>query len=421
MVRILLLLILTVTAIRSSAAGTAENTATAIFDSDFRTLQTKVNGNDMLPPIIIMGSDDVLSVEFDELAAERRYLRYELLHCDAQWRHDRLLPSEYIEGFNEYTIDDYSFSQATLTQYVHYRLLIPNPEMKIKLSGNYLLRVYDESSPADILLQQRFCIAEPLMNASASVTSRTDIDFNRDHQQLLVRVDSKGLSVNNLMTDVIISVEQNGRTDNVVTLNGPDRIAGSTAIWEHSPKLIFPAGNEYRRMEVISTSYPGMGVEEITFAHPYYHISLQTDEPRAEAPYSYDQTQKGRFRIREYNSTDSDTEAEYVMVHFALDMPELQSKDIFIEGDLTNRSFSPESLMVFNRATGRYEHSMLLKQGAYNYEYLTVDHGSETGSYIPVEGNHYQTANEYLIKVYYRQPGARYDRLVAVTSVTAGV
>ncbi|MDE6101082.1 MAG: DUF5103 domain-containing protein, partial [Paramuribaculum sp.] len=62
------------------------------------------------------------------------------------------------------------------------------------------------------------------------------------------------------------------------------------------------------------------------------------------------------------------------------------------------------------------------KQGAYNYQYLAVPRGASTrGSTSVVEGDRYQTANEYLVKVYFRQPGSRYDRLVAVTSVTAGI
>ncbi len=160
------------------------DTRPAIFSPTFKTLQTKVNGNDQLPPVITMGSDDVLTVGFDELASDRRYMRYELLHCNALWAVDGLLPSEYVDGFNEGYVEDYRFSEATLTQYVHYEIVIPDPALKIKLSGNYLLRVYDESDPDETLLQVRFSVVEPIMSATAEVTSRTDIDYNNSHQQL---------------------------------------------------------------------------------------------------------------------------------------------------------------------------------------------------------------------------------------------
>lgn len=418
--RFILFLLVPALTVNASAADVTD-THTAIFDPQFHTLQTKVNDNDQLPPVIMLNSDDLLNISFDELSSDRCYMRYELIHCDAAWRPDRLLPNEYVEGFNEGTIDDFSFSEATLVQYIHYRLLIPSPGMAIKLSGNYLLRVYDETTPDDTILQIRFRVAEPSMKASASVTSRADTDYNGSHQQLTISVDTKGIPTNDIFNDVIVTVEQNGRTDNAVTIAGPSRIAGSTAWWEHNRALIFPAGNEYRRMETVSTTYPGMGISDISFEEPFYHITLITDESRATSPYTYDQTQHGRFRIRRLDADNSDTEAEYVMVHFTLDMPELADADIFIDGDFTQRRFSPESLMTYNRATNRYETSILLKQGAYNYQYLTVERSGQTiGQTAAVEGDKYPTVNEYLVSVYYRQPGSRYDRLVAVTQAFSG-
>ena len=71
--------------------------------------------------------------------------------------------------------------------------------------------------------------------------------------------------------------------------------------------------------------------------------------------------------------------------------------------------------MSYNRATGRYEHVALLKQGQYNYQYLVVPPGSSRGYTAPIEGDRFQTQNEYLIKVYTRRPGDRADRLIAVS------
>ena len=172
-------------------------------------------------------------------------------------------------------------------------------------------------------------------------------------------------------------------------------------------------------METVSTTYPGMNVEAVEYHDPYYHATLTTDYPRSAGSYIYDQTQSGRFFIREYNSSDSDTEADYVVTHFSLDAPELPGKHIFLDGDLTGRRFDPQSLMTYNRATGRYEKTLLLKQGAYNYQYLTIDAGggSHSGSTSTIEGDFYQTRNEYLVKVYTRRRGERYDRLIGVTSV----
>lgn len=414
-------LLVLISALFLHAEDPGRNTFTDIFDPNFTTLQWKVNAQEFMPPLIYLNSDDVIEVSFDELSDSRRYLRYELLHCNALWQPDNLIPAEYLDGFNEAAIDDYAFSQATLTNYVNYRLSIPNADIRPLISGNYLLRVYDENDPDTTLLQLRFCIVEPTMKVNASVTSRTDIDYNESHQQLTIAIDPDRTTVNNPYTDIIVSVEQNGRTDNSILLSGPTSIEGNIMRFDHDRRLIFPAGNEYRRFETVATSYPGMGVESISFADPFYHMTLHTDLPRLDRNYSYDQTQFGSFKVREYNSDDSDTEAEYVLVHFTLDMPWQDSYDIFIDGDMVCRRFDPRSRMVFNRATNRYEATLLLKQGAYNYQYLAVPAGSTKGLSAPIEGDKYQTANQYLVKVYNRRPGERYDRLTAVTMATSGI
>ena len=397
------------------------DTSTMIVNPAFYTLQTKVNGSDQLPPIIILNSDDVLTIEFDEIADDRRYMRYELIHCNMKWQPDGLISQEYLDGFNEGSVEKYRFSEATLAHYVHYEIQIPNEEIRPLISGNYLLRVYDESEPENTLLQSRFSIVEPLTKITAYATSRTDSDYNGSKQQVKITVDTERANISNIFTDMDIAVSQNGRIDNIAIVNTPTRISGSEVYFEHCPELIFPAGNEYRRMEIVSTTYPGMGISNISFADPYYHATLYTDLPRAELPYTFDQTQHGRFRIREYSSNDSETEAEYIMTHFSLEIPEQKDVDIFLDGDFVQRRFSPESRMIFNRATGLYEHSLLLKQGAYNYQYLAVPHGKTIGYTSLIEGDFYQTINEYIILVYLRRPGERYDRLIGITSTQSGL
>lgn len=405
----------------SLSATDITDTHTMIVHPAFHTLQLKVNGDEQLPPIIMLGSSDRLLVSFDELSNDHRYMRYELLHCDSRWRIDRLVNSEYLDGFNEGLVEDYEFSQATSAHYVNYNITLPNEDMAPRLSGNYLVRVYDESTPDNTILQARFMVVDPVVSISSTITSRTDIDYNESHQQLTLGVEAKGVPINNLFNDLTLVVQQNGRHDNQAVIAHPTRIAGNTAWYEHDRNLIFPAGNEYRRMEIVSTSYPGMRVESMSYAYPYYHATLLVDEPRCEQSYIYDQTQFGRFRVREYNSDNSDVEAEYVVTHFALNMAEQHGYDIFIDGDMVQRLFNPTSRMVYNRASGLYECAMLLKQGAYNYRYLAVPHGSMVGYTSAVEGDFYQTVNEYLILVYYREPGARYDRLIGASIATSGI
>lgn len=415
----LALLIVTLAAVLPAPAEVTD-TATGTFHPAFRTLQVTANDDPFAPTVIMLNDPrSRLTISFDEIAEDRRFMRYELIHCDAGWKPEGLVASEFLDGFNEGTVEDYDFSRATLVHYVHYTITIPNREIRITQPGNYIVRVYDESDPDETLLQACFGVCDFTANIAAGVSSLTDIDANRNHQQLELTVDlSHARDVADPFNDLKIVISQNGREDNTVTLTTPQRVMGSRVIYEHLRPLIFKAGNEYRRFETVSTSYPGMGVEEISFDAPIYNMTLYTDAPRAYSPYSYDSTQHGRFFVREVSSADSDTEADYVMTHFSLAMPELPGRDVFLDGDFVNRRFDPASRMVYNRATQRYEQSMMLKQGAYNYQYLTVRSGETKGETAPVEGDFYQTTNEYTVKVYHRPRGSRFDKLIGTTVVT---
>lgn len=397
-----------------AAAQQHSDTMTGVFDDRTRTLQATVDGNPFAPPILFAGTPDRLTVSFDRLAEDREFFRYSLEHCNARWQPSGLVPSEFIDGFNEASVDDYEFSRGTTAHYVNYRLSVPDERMRPLLSGNYLLKIYPEDAPENPVAQVRFSICEntaPVIGADVSAS--TDKGFRKNFQQVSFDVDTERADVDDPFNDLFVTVSQNGRLDNETAVRVPLRVQGKRAVYEHRPELIFNAGNEYRRFEVINTQYPTMGVETIQYAEPYYHMNLYTDEPRADKQYLYDSTQHGRFRIREYNSDESDIEADYVVVHFSLDAPELSpDAAVFIDGDLTYRRFDDRSRMYFNPASGLFERAMLLKQGAYNYQYLTAAPGARSGSTAGIEGDKWQTVNEYIIKVYHRRRGERYDRLI---------
>lgn len=400
-------------------AARAADTMTGALNERVRSLQV-TDTRTGLPieiPVVLLGAPDGVSVEFDVLHDDRDYLRYTIVHCDASWRHTAISEPEYVDGFNEAVVEDYAYSEATSVPYTHYRLDFPAPGLEPKISGNYLLRVYPENEPDDVWAQVRLMVSEQVAGVSADLSSRTDVDYNEAHQQLSLTVDVERAGVADPFNDLIVAVQQNGRYDSEVAVRHPLRASRTSAVYEHLPELVFDAGNEYRRFETVNVNYPGMGVENISWAEPYYHFTLAVDEPRAEAQYAYDSTQSGRFMVRSQGAADSRVQADYAVVHFGLAMDEMPGAMVFIDGDLTSRRFDAEALMHYNPDTGLYERAMLLKQGSYNYQYLVVPPGARRGTTAPVEGDFYPTRNEYTVKVYHRAPGARYDRLIAVAMI----
>lgn len=398
-----------------SAAVKAErvDTRTQVFDSNFRSLQVRLAGNDYFPPIITRGNDDHITISFDELKDDVTYMRYSLVHCNADWQPSDLVDSEFVDGFNYADIVDYEFSSGTFSQFVHYSFTLPNDDIRPLVSGNYLVRVYRENEPENTLLQARFSVCENEVSVSATVTSRTDVDYNREHQQVDFVVNTKNYKVRDMYGDLRAYVSQNSRPDNEVMVSHPMMATSNTATFSHNRALIFPAGNEFRRIETVATNYHTMGVERVEYFHPFYHATLRTDYPRANEAYLYDRTQFGRYTIRNAEADNSATCADYIVTHFVLDTGgPIDGGKIYIDGEFTNHLFNSTSLMKYDASTGCYVADLFLKQGAYNYQYLFVPDGSAIGVTSRIEGDKYQTINEYLVRVYNRRPGERYDRLI---------
>ncbi|WP_295727951.1 DUF5103 domain-containing protein [uncultured Muribaculum sp.] len=406
----------------SAICSEAVDTHTRTVDARVGALQVHPAGADMLPPVVRIGSGRAIEVSFDIIGDERLYLRYNLTHCSADWQPDALVASEYLDGFNDAEVDDWEFSGATTVPYVHYRIVIPDANMNPLLSGNYLLKVYEDGKPDDTLLQARFSLEEGAVGISAQVSGVTDIDYMQAHHQLEIDVDGGDLlSMDDINNRLTIKVRQNSREDDVRTLSRPTYAdgrgsnGGVCAHYSHQRPLIFKAGNEYRRFETVSTDHPNMGVTEVVYADPYYHFRLQDDSLRH--AYAYDRTQQGRYRVRELNSPNGATGADYAVVHFTLAMPEIKDADVYVDGDLTNRRLDSASRMHYDSSAGVYRHAMLLKQGSYNYQYLVVPGGDSVGRTTPVEGDFSSTVDEYRVDVYYRAPGVRYDRLIGSRTV----
>lgn len=413
-----------ITAILTAATAFAQqhiDTRTQIFDSNFKSLQVKLSGNDYFPPVLMMNSDKVIEVRFDELSPELSYLRYSVIHCNADWQPSALVDTEYLDGFNYANIEDYEYSSGTFTHFVHYSFSLPNEDMSFTKSGNYLVQVYREDEPDVILLQARFSVCENAVSVYPSVSSRTDIDYNAGHQQIDITVDTRDYQIRDIYQDLMVFVNQNSRIDNEAYVNKPLRVMGSKAVFEHNRDLIFPAGNEYRRMEIVAVNYPTMRVARVEYFDPFYHATLYTDEPRTDAMYLYDKTQNGRYTIRNAETDDSDGRADYIVTHFSLATGEqLTGGKIYVDGEFTNHLFSPDALMNYDATTGCYVADILLKQGAYNYQYLYVPDGTDVGLTSTIEGDKYQTVNEYAVRVYNRRQGERYDRMIGFGMVFSG-
>lgn len=405
-------LILTV-AVAGMAYGDVD-TRDGIFSPRFKTLKTSVIDHFDAPPVLRMGSNDRLEILFDEIGEDNSWLEWRLVHCNADWQPSVLVDSEIVDGFNARPIEDMAYSSATYVHYVNYRIEIPDERTGILHSGNYLLQVYDPDKPDEVLLQTRFRVSENIAAIAGGYDARTDRGYNSEWQQLslMATVDlSEGA---NPYSDFRLQISQNDRDAVSHTIPVPARVNGNKLIYDHVPSLIFPASNEYRRFESISNGFPGMNVDSLRYMGSNYHVWLKPDYRRDNSQYQYDSTQHGRFLIREYNATDSNIGADYITVHFFLDTEEIPDAEVYVDGEMTHGRFDATNRMRYSGEKGGYVLELPLKQGAYNYQYVAR---YPNGEIKGLDGNKYETANQYSVSLWQRRPGERADRLIGFTVI----
>lgn len=394
------------------AATTAWGQDIVLHDSAVKSVRAEVNGDWSLPPVIMLGSDDVLDISFDRLGHEYRDLTYSIRHYDWDWTESEMLEIDYMDGFSSNDVEDYAPSLNTTVEYTHYAVSLPNDDVQLKLSGNYAA-IFSDGDGNEVA-EVRFRVLEPLVSVGVEVSSNTLIDNNQSHQQLRVVVNNTGYEVRVPQNELRVVVMQNECPQTAVTLTRPTFIGDGRIEYANTRDLIFAAGNEFRRFEMLNENDVMMGMDDIGWFAPYYHVTLTGDRRRAN--YHYDEDQDGNYIVRNNDVADSATEADYMLVHFTLDSDRLYDSDVYVYGELTGNRMDDGSRMTYNEEGGRYEKTLLLKQGLYNYRYVT-----EGGSGRPVtadfEGDFYETENEYSVYVYHRAFGERYDRLVGMSHI----
>ncbi len=402
------------------ASLAAQPFRTEPFSDKIKTLRVNVVDNWDLPPVIELEGGQYIEVSFDELGAQPERYTYTLTHCNADWTPSQLIAAEYMSGFQYQTINDYAVSFNTTMEYVNYRMYFPNEDLTMKVSGNYVVRVYPENDQQHPILSACFSVVEHQTNIGMQVSPRTDMGVNRTYQQVSFHVNYTDNRISP-MQDLKVYVLQNNRRDNWGALKNPLNIQANKLIYDHNPQLIFEAGNEYRRFEMTSFKYNGLNIAGIQFHAPYYHIDLRPDVIRSNKGYSYDQDIDGKYLIRTQDGIEYDTEADYFFAHFYLPCEQPFPEDIYLLSEIFNNIADQRSQMEYSAADKGYIKTVLLKQGHYNYMYVTKKSGTSVLNTALIEGNFYQTENEYEVYVYCRPMGARYDQLIGFQQLKSSV
>lgn len=378
--------------------------------------------NQLNDPIIPL--DDMLgrlTLSFDIIDGEGGVLNYTFIHCSHDWRPTDIQRIQYASGYDSDRLDDYAFSRNTLIDYANYQLKFPREDMMPLISGNYLLIVYGDDLN-DIYLTRRFMVIDEKAHVSATIPRYSDdLTFTDTHQQLNVKVNMNNYLTGNTQQYSFLTIRQNGRWDNAAEGLKPTYVYPDYISFEHHPQTVFEAANQYRRFNISNFYFQSENLAHIRQTDESFEIDIATCESRARQAYtSYDDIHGEKFIYVEDENLDNSTEADYCRVNFFYksEAP-LTHEDLYIMGALNDWCFNESNKMTYDYKLRGYTCSMMLKQGYYNFMFVTLDRETFEIKTDLTAGNHWETNNVYKLYFYFYNALKGYDELVGYSTVNS--
>ncbi|UBM61803.1 DUF5103 domain-containing protein [Candidatus Sulfidibacterium hydrothermale] len=392
-----------------------------VFDSNIKSVLLYANGDQLADPVIKLGTRDVLTLSFDDLSNRQENYKYTLIHCTSDWQPSTLNPSDYLSGYFEGEIRNYKFSFNTLTPYIHYVLNFPNTDISLKLSGNYIIKVYlDDGGDTTVMFTRRFFVVEPLVSVAARVPYYPqNLSYFKIRQEVDLTCSAPDIFSAEPEQRFKITVQQNGRWDNAYYNLHPTSVTPSQLLFRFPDGITFNSGNEPRYFDMKDFWYQSEYIARITQQRNDYDVILHTGYPRTGRQYETYKDNHGKMFIAARSDQNPNTEGDYAQVYFSLKMPQMKNGDVYILGQLTDWQLNTRSKMTYNPQKEEYEAHLFLKQGYYEYWYAFLPAGSVQANITPIEGSYWETRNTYTIYVYYHSRVMDYDRLVGIRKINA--
>ena len=381
-------------------------------EPDFiKTIQFAGDTKQSQLPIIRLG--EALFLSFDDLNGNEADYYYQITHHDFDWALSDLTKGEYMNGFDDVRIYNYENSYNTLQSYSHYTLKIPNRDTrKLTKSGNYMISIFNDNG--EIVFSRRFMIVENIVSVPTSIKRSRDLKNIETKQVVQFVIDSPNLQITNPDETIKTLILQNSNLNNPISNLKPQYTIGSQLIYRYDKPAAFNAGNEFLYFDNKDIRAGTSSIRRIDLTDIYNNF-LYTNGARFNRPYTYNPDINGNYQVRVLNAnTNIAIEADYARVYFTLQyFEEIADKEIHVYGNFNNWTIDGSTYMEYDSFSDTYINNRLFKQGFYNYKFVlvnrdgTIDEGA-------ISGNFWQTENEYTVLVYFRDLGARYDRIIGV-------
>lgn len=394
-----------------SSANVFEN---KIYDKNVQTILFGKAGTEDRYPIVSLGSAEQLKLSFDMLQTTSENLQYTLVHCDANWNPTRLNQNEYLGGMTFDNIQDFKFSTNTYVKYVHYNILLPNENIKPRIAGNYIVKVYRNFDEEELLFTRRMMVLNNTATIEGLARPATLAEHRYTKQELQFTVTINPSMVVNPLQDVSVVLMQNSRWDNAITGLKPQFMSNNKLEYNYLDQTLFNGGNEFRFFDIRQLRQFSQNVRSKR-TDTVVHVILNTDESRGAMQYFnyFDYNGKRLVQNKEGNNSEIDGDYAYVNFYLSSVMGVPPDAEVYVFGEFTDWRLVPEYKMYFNKNRMRYDLEVPLKQGRYEYCYAIKNEKGQPDETV-LEGNHFQTENEYIILVYAKNLQYHYDELISV-------
>ena len=361
--------------------------------------------------IALFGLNDSFEIQFDDLYGNEANYYYEIVHCNYDWKHSDLSKNEYLQGFDGIRIQEYTNSLNALQLYSHYKIGFPNKNTRLLVSGNYMIKILNEDR--EVVFSRKFMIYEDLVSVPMQIKRARTLNEINYKQNLDFSIKSPNLLFQSPLQNVKVLLMQNGKLNEAITNIKPMYTIGNDLIYKYDSETQFWGGNEFLYFEnkVIraATNY----IARVDANNGVYNTHLYTDNARTNKSYTYNPDANGNFVPLNANASNNAIEADYSWVFFTLSAPSFyEKKNIYINGMFNNYSISDEFKMDYNQEKGIYEKAIMIKQGFTNYQYVVADQNKKIDYENAIDGNFWQTENNYFAIIYYRENNQRYDRII---------